>query len=171
MVHDLYSWAVIGWVMGSRLTADLATEVLTMGAGRRKPGVGLVLHSDRGVQYLCQAYVALLNAHGLAISNSAKGNPYHNAFVESFMKTLKQEEVYLANYETYLDVLENLPSFIEEAHNEKRVHSGIDYLTPSELEERIKIDLPLTRRFVLQLCSAQAIQFTARTPVVRLRGL
>jgi putative transposase len=73
------------------------------------------------------------------------------AFVESFMKTLKQEEVYLANYETYLDVLENLPTFIEEGYNEKRVHSGIDYLTPSELEERIKIDPTLTSRFVLQL--------------------
>ena len=67
-----------------------------------------------------------------------QGNPYHNAFVASFMKTLKQEEVYLANYETYLDVLENLPTFIEEVYNEKRVHSGIDYLTLSELEEGIK---------------------------------
>ena len=67
------------------------------------------------------------------------------------MKTLKQEEVYLANYETYLDVLENLPTFIEEVYNEKRVHSGIDYLTPSELEEGIKTDPSLASRFVLQL--------------------
>ena len=67
------------------------------------------------------------------------------------MKTLKQEEVYLANYETYLDVLENLPTFIEEVYNEKRVHSGIDYLTPSELEERIKTDPSLASRFMLQL--------------------
>lgn len=103
------------------------------------------------MQYLCNDYVALLNEHRFAISNSAKGNPYHNAFVESFMKTLKQEEVSLANYETYLDVLENLPSFIEEVYNEKRVHSGIDYLTPSELEEQIKIDPTLTSRFVLEL--------------------
>ena len=79
----------------------------------------------------------------MQISNSAKGNPYHNAFVESFMKTLKQEEVY----------------------NEKRVHSGIDYLTPSELEEGIKTDPSLASRFMLQLLSAHAIQFTARTPV------
>ena len=103
------------------------------------------------MQYLCNDYVALLNAHSLQISNSARGNPYHNAFVESFMKTLKQEEVYLANYETYLDVLENLPTFIEEVYNEKRVHSGIDYLTPSELEERIKTDPSLASRFMLQL--------------------
>lgn len=115
-----------------------------------RPG-GCVHHSDRGVQYLCNDYVALLKAHQFAISNSAKGNPYHNAFVESFMKTLKQEEVYLANYETYLDVLENLPSFIEEVYNEKRVHSGIGYLAPSELEAQIKIDPTLAGRFVLQL--------------------
>ena len=101
--------------------------------------------------YLCKAYVRRLNEHGFEISNSAKGNPYHNAFVESFMKTLKQEEVYLANYETYLDVIENLPTFIEEVYNEKRVHSGIDYLTPSELEDRIKIDPSFTSRFALQL--------------------
>jgi len=67
------------------------------------------------------------------------------------MKTLKQEEVYLANYETYLDVLENLPGFIEEVYNEKRVHSGIDYLTPSELEEKIKSDPSTASRFVLEL--------------------
>ncbi len=102
-------------------------------------------------QYLCNDYVALLTEHKFLISNSAKGNPYHNAFAESFMQTLKQEEVYLANYETYLDVLENLPDFIEEVYNEKRVHSGIDYLTPNELEEKIKIDPSLTSRFVLQL--------------------
>jgi len=117
------------------------------------------------VQYLCKDYVALLNKHGLAISNSAKGNPYHNAFVESFMKTLKQEEVYLANYETYLDVLEFLPAFIEQVYKEKRVHSGIGYLTPSELEEGIKIDPSLARRFELQLWTAHAIQLNARTPI------
>lgn len=102
-------------------------------------------------QYLCKAYVALLEERGFAISNSAKGNPYHNAFVESFMKTLKQEEVYLANYETYLDVVEYLPAFIEQVYNEKRIHSGIGYLTPSELEEGIQIDPSLASRFELQL--------------------
>ncbi len=87
------------------------------------------------MQYLGHDYVVLLNEHKMAISNSAKGNPYHHAFVESFMKTLQQEEGYLANDETDVDVLENWPSFIEEVYNEKRLHSGIDYLTPSELEE------------------------------------
>ncbi len=151
VILDLFSRKVIGWAISKHIDAELALAALKQAITTRKPAPGCIHHSDRGVQYLCHDYVALLNEHQFAISNSAKGNPYHNAFVESFMKTLKQEEVYLANYETYLDVLENLPSFIEEVYNEKRVHSGIDYLTPSELEEKIKTDPTLTSRFVLEL--------------------
>jgi putative transposase len=151
VILDLFSRKVIGWAISKQIDAELALAALKQAIQQRQPPPGCVHHSDRGVQYLCNDYVALLTEHGFLISHSARGNPYHNAFVESFMKTLKQEEVYLANYETYLDVLENLPSFIEEVYNEKRVHSGIDYLTPSELEERIKIDPTLTSRFVLQL--------------------
>jgi transposase InsO family protein len=151
VILDLFSRRVIGWAISRHIDAELALSALRQAIAMREPPPGCIHHSDRGVQYLCNDYVALLNAHGLLISNSAKGNPYHNAFVESFMKTLKQEEVYLANYETYLDVLENLPTFIEEVYNEKRVHSGIDYLTPSELEEGIKTDPSLASRFALQL--------------------
>ena len=151
VILDLFSRKVIGWAISKHIDAELAVAALQQAIQQRQPPPGCVHHSDRGVQYLCHDYVALLTEHQFAISNSAKGNPYHNAFVESFMKTLKQEEVYLANYETYLDVLENLPSFIEEVYNEKRVHSGIDYLTPSELEQRIKIDPSLASRFVLEL--------------------
>ena len=79
--------------------------------------------------------MALLKQHQLAPSNSAKGNPYDNAFVESFMKTLKQEEVYLANYQTFLDVIAHLPMFIEAVYNEKRLHSSLGYRPPSEFEE------------------------------------
>lgn len=151
VILDLFSRKVIGWAISRHIDAELALAALRQAIQQRRPPPGCVHHSDRGVQYLCNDYVALLKEHRFAISNSAKGNPYHNAFVESFMKTLKQEEVYLANYETYLDVVENLPTFIEEVYNEKRVHSGIDYLTPSELEEQIKIDPTLVSRFVLQL--------------------
>lgn len=151
VILDLFSRRVIGWAISKHIDAELACSALKQAILARQPLPGCVHHSDRGVQYLCNAYVAQLDEHQFAISHSAKGNPYHNAFVESFMKTLKQEEVYLANYETTLDVLENLPTFIEEVYNEKRVHSGIDYLTPSELEERIKMDPSLTGRFVLQL--------------------
>lgn len=151
VILDLFSRRVIGWAISKHIDAELALAALKQAIAQRRPPAGCVHHSDRGVQYLCNDYVVLLTEYGFLISNSAKGNPYHNAFVESFMKTLKQEEVYLANYETYLAVLDNLPSFIEEVYNEKRVHSGIDYLTPSELEERIKIDPTLASRFVLEL--------------------
>jgi putative transposase len=148
---DLYSRNVIGWAISKHIDAELALAARRQAIQQRQPPPGGVHHSDRGVQYLCQDYSALLNEQKFAISHSAKGNPYHNAFAGSFRNTLKQEEVYLANYETYLDVLENLPSFIEEVYNEQRVHSGIDYLTPCALAEKIKTDPTLTRRFVLQL--------------------
>lgn len=153
IILDLYSRRVIGWNISKRIDAELALGALRMAITQRKPRPGCIHHSDRGVQYLCEKYVALLKAGGFWISNSAKGNPYDNAWTESFMKTLKQEEVYLADYETYLDVIENLPRFIEAVYNEKRVHSGIKYLTPSELEERVRKDPsnPENRRFDLPL--------------------
>jgi putative transposase len=153
IVLDLYSRRAIGWNISKRIDADLAVGALQMAIRRRSPKPGCVHHSDRGVQYLCGKYIAILEHHGFWISNSAKGNPYDNAWTESFMKTLKQEEVYLANYETYLDVIESLPRFIEEVYNVKRVHSGIEYLTPSELEERVRKDPsnPDNRRFDLPL--------------------
>lgn len=153
IILDLYSRRVIGWNISKRIDGDLALGALRMAITQRKPRPGCIHHSDRGVQYLCEKYVAMLKAHGFWISNSAKGNPYDNAWTESFMKTLKQEEVYLADYETYLDVIENLPRFIEAVYNEKRVHSGIKYLTPSELEERVRKDPsnPENRRFDLPL--------------------
>ena len=153
IVLDLYSRRVVGWHVSKRIDGDLAVAALRVAIDLRNPGPGCVHHSDRGVQYLCGEYIALLEKHGFWISNSAKGNPYDNAWTERLMRTLKQEEVYLANYETYLDVIENLPTFIEEVYNEKRVHSGIDYLTPSELEERVRKDPsnPDNRRFDLLL--------------------
>jgi transposase InsO family protein len=151
VILDLFSRKVVGWAISRHIDAELALAALRHALASRRPPRGRIHHSDRGVQYLCEDYVALLNEHGFAISNSAKGNPYHNAFVESFIKTIKQEEVYLANYETYLDVLEYLPAFIEQVYNEKRVHSGIGYMTPSELEKGIKIDPSLASRFELQL--------------------
>jgi transposase InsO family protein len=133
---DLFSRKVIGWAISKNIDGDLAVNALKMALQRRKPSAGCIHHSDRGVQYLCKKYVTVLEEHGFRISNSAKGNPYDNAFLESFMKTLKQEEVYLANYQTSVDVMENLPLFIEEVYNEKRIHSGLGYLTPSEFEQQ-----------------------------------
>jgi putative transposase len=152
IILDLYSRRVIGWGISKRIDGELALSALQMAISRRNPKPGCIHHSDRGVQYLCKEYVALLKEHGFWISNSAKGNPYHNAWTERFMRTLKQEEVYLANYETYLDVIDNLPEFIEEVYNAKRVHSGIEYLTPNELEKLVETDPSQTQgRFDLEL--------------------
>lgn len=153
IILDLYSRRVIGWHVSKKIDGDLAVAALRMAIERRKPKSGCIHHSDRGVQYLCKDYIEILEENKFWISNSAKGNPYDNAWTERFMRTLKQEEVYLANYETYLDVIENLPRFIEEVYNEKRVHSGIGYMTPNELEERIRRDPsnPDNRRFDLPL--------------------
>jgi putative transposase len=153
VILDLYSRRVVGWGVAKHIDGELALSALRMAIVQRKPAPGVIHHSDRGVQYLCESYVGLLKAHGFWISNSAKGNPYDNAWTERFMRTLKQEEVYLANYETYLDVIENLPRFIEEVYNERRIHSALDYVTPSEFEERVRKNPsdPDNRRFDLLL--------------------
>jgi transposase InsO family protein len=91
------------------------------------------------------AYVALLRQHGLQISMSAKGNPYDNAFMEWFYKTLKYQAVHLSNYETYEDVIERLPFFIEEVYNRKRLHASIGYLPPTEFEAAISNMKPADR--------------------------
>ena len=150
VILDLFSRRVVGWSLSKQIDGDLATAALRMAIGQRKPKPGIIHHSDRGVQYLCGQYVALLKANRFHISNSAKGNPYDNAFAESFMKTLKQDEVYLGSYQTYLDVIENLPQFIEEVYNKTRVHSRLDYLTPIEVEELAKSD-KLDGRFDLEI--------------------
>ena len=97
---------------------------------------GLIHHSDRGVQYTSMAFTECLRNHGIQISNSRKGNPYDNAFVESFFKTLKYEEVYLNEYETFEDALKNINQFIEDVYNAKRMHSSLGYRSPIEFERQ-----------------------------------
>jgi putative transposase len=151
VILDLFSRKVIGWAISKRIDETLTLNALRMALRRRRPPKGVIHHSDRGVQYVSKRYVKLLKRLGFHLSNSSKGNPNDNAFVESFMKTLKQNEVYLANYQTYLDVVENLPDFLEEVYNKKRVHSGIDYLTPDELELKIQQQPEMASRFELTL--------------------
>jgi transposase InsO family protein len=106
----------------------------------RQPDIGLIHHSDRGVQYASSAYVARLTNIGAQISMSAKGNPYDNAKAESFFKTLKREEVYLNQYEMFADAEGQIGRFIDDVYNQKRLHSSLGYLPPVEYESLYNAD-------------------------------
>jgi putative transposase len=132
---DLFSRKVIGWALSGSLHAQLAVEALQMALRTRTVQPGLIHHSDRGVQYACEEYVQLLEHQGIVISMSRKGNPYDNAKLESFMKTLKTEEVYLNEYETEQDARINIGRFIETIYNIKRLHSSLGYCSPDKFED------------------------------------
>jgi putative transposase len=133
VIIDIYSRKVVGYAIGRTLTPELTLSTLKMALANRKIG-NLIHHSDQGVQYASTDYTNLLKEHSIRISMSAKGNPYDNAYVESFFKTLKQEEVYLWQYETYQDVIERVPYFILDVYNRKRLHSALGYRPPEEFE-------------------------------------
>jgi transposase InsO family protein len=138
-VLDLYSRAVIGWAMGRRLTAGLATEALTMALRRRKPAAGLLHHSDRGVQYAAHDYQRVLSEHGIACSMSRKGNCWDNAAVESFFRTLKVEHVYHQRYPTREEAKQDIFRWIEVFYNRQRRHSTLGYRSPAEFEAIMKV--------------------------------
>jgi putative transposase len=134
VVLDAFSRRVIGWALGRRLEADLAVMALRMALIERQPELGLVHHSDRGVQYASQDYTEMLKQHKATISMSRKGNPYDNAACESFMKTLKYEEVYRNEYRDFHDAHASIGEFLERVYNRKRLHSALGYLPPAEFE-------------------------------------
>jgi putative transposase len=132
---DRYSRKVVGWAISKHMDAELCLAALKIALETRQPPAECIHHSDRGVQYACQEYVAMLEGANMKISMSRTGNPYDNAHMESFFKTLKYEEVHLSNYETYDDVLEQLPHFIEEVYNKKTIAFGPGVLTPGGIRD------------------------------------
>lgn len=134
VVLDAHSRRVIGWALDRNLEADLAIAALEMALRRRRPAPGLTHHSDRGAQYASRDYTALLQQHGAQISMSRKGNPYDNAACESFMKTLKYEEVYRQEYRDLADARRSIEQFLEKVYNGKRLHSALGYRPPMEFE-------------------------------------
>jgi transposase InsO family protein len=134
VVLDAFSRRVIGWALGRTLEAELAVSALRMALWERKPPPGFVHHSDRGVQYASGNYTELLKQHQAQISMSRKGNPYDNAACESFMKTLKHEEVYRNEYRDFQEALACIGDFLERVYNRHRLHSALGYLPPAEFE-------------------------------------
>jgi len=140
-ILDAFSRRCVGWHLSREMTTQLTRSALHQAIVERRPQPGLIHHSDRGVQYASREYVDQLEQIGARISMSAVGNPYDNAKAESFFKTLKQEEVYLKEYDSFTDAEQNLTVFLEQVYNEKRLHSSLGYLPPAEFEAAY---LPLT---------------------------
>ncbi len=134
VILDLYSRKAIGYAISRQIDTNLSLAALRMAIQNRNPPPGVIHHSDQGVQYAAHDYVDELRNHKFQISMSRKGNPYDNAFAESFMKTIKTEEVYLWEYRTLEDVLTRIPYFIEDVYNQKRLHASLGYMPPNEFE-------------------------------------
>jgi putative transposase len=138
VILDGYSRKVVGWVLDRTLAARLTVGALEQATGERQPAPGLVHHSDRGFQYACAEYVSILEKWHMVPSMSRPANPYDNASCESFMKTLKREEVYANKYDNLEHLRANIEEFIEQYYNRQRLHSALGYRSPEEFEQHAR---------------------------------
>lgn len=136
-IIDIYTRKIVGWSISRDLSHKFCLDALKVAIQNYNPPEGVIHHSDRGVQYSCVDYIEFLNHHKFKISMSRLATPEDNAYIESFFKTLKKEEVYFKEYKTMRDVIINLPKFIDEVYNKKRLHSSLGYKTPSEFENEV----------------------------------
>ncbi len=140
VVIDAFSRRVIGWALESTVEDDLTLAALRMALELRRPSPGLVHHSDRGSQYASGDYTDLLKTHGCQISMSHKASPWENAGCESWMQTLKSEEVYRQEYRDMAEARASIAQFIDEVYNQKRLHSALGYRPPIEFEQGLRLE-------------------------------
>ncbi len=146
VVLDRWSRKVIGWQLSRSLQSALAVEALQQALRVRQPPAGLVHHSDRGIQYASEEYARILSAHGILASMSRAGNPWDNAACESFMKTLKAEQIDGRRYADLEELRQDIAAFLDDYYNLRRLHSSLGYRPPAEFEQQLAPAAPAAAR-------------------------